>query len=366
MALPLKFPSVITELNLLCTISLLNFASGYRVPLHEATGRGAFDSIRAVVFSMYISADIEGDLLSAQGMQSIKAGKVAELMSVADKIYQERPHETIPAVMVGELAGPIWEVVQLVTNVLNETGSVLVKGGYPNLGAFVLEALKEGDKVKERDSDVDPECDVILERLVKAIPAFQDMALVEGEPVYCFKKALLTMHAIALRFGSATPHPFPIPRTAHLPIFSDNVIPSLLVHLGVIDLSTSKSSLGLSSIFPEVNKENIDALLDALPPPSEESKGNRAETVLKEGPILTVEQAFALRAAAIDACELIIETARNLGSEELEANAKGSESLEWLKEITLPELDAWIWAVAKDRSDYRQLERFVLRGTPYF
>ncbi|KAK7685338.1 hypothetical protein QCA50_011702 [Cerrena zonata] len=190
------------------------------------------------------------------------------------------------------------------------------------------------------------------------------MAIVNGQPVYCFKKALLTIHAIALRFGTMTPPPFPIPRTSNLPIFSDNVIPSMLVHLGVIDLSTA--TLGLAEIFPNANnRETLDALL-SLPPPAEETKGPKTKTVPKEGPILTVEQAFALRAAAIDACELIVETARNLTDEELSQHEKGGESLRWLREITLPEVDAWIWAVAKDRADYRSLPRFVLTNTPYF
>ncbi|KAI0071736.1 hypothetical protein K474DRAFT_1668676 [Panus rudis PR-1116 ss-1] len=369
MALPLNFPSVLAELNLLSILSLLNFASGYRVPLHTATGRGAFDTIRAFVFSMYISAEVEGDHLSAEGMKSLDEGKVARLMGVEGQIHTERPHESIPGVQVGELGGPLWEVVQLVTKVMKETGEVLVKGGYPNLGAFVLEALKDGEKARTAQGDTPgtgyPECEVILEKLVRAIPAFQDMAMVDGEPVYCFKKALLTMHAITLRFSSANPSSFPLPRTTNLPIFSDNVIPSLLVHLGVIDLSTSKRSLGLRDIFPDASKKEIlEALLG---PPTNQKEATdqqkKDKPVPKEGPILKTEQAFALRAAAIDACELIVKAAREMSDEEIKAHGDG---LEWIKNITLPELDAWIWAVAKDRMDYRRLERFVLRETVYF
>ena len=166
-----------------------------------------------------------------------------------------------------------------------------------------------------------------------------------------------------------TPPPFPIPRTENIPIFSDNVIPSMLVHLGVIDLSTSKPSLGLTKIFPDAsNPETLTSLL-SHPEPADtpkEPKGTKTKAVPKEGPILSVEQAFALRAAAIDACELIVQTARNLTDDEISQKEKDSVSLKWLKEITLPELDAWIWAVAKDRPDYRKLERFVLTNTTYF
>lgn len=392
MTLPLKFPSLLSELNVLSTLSILNFASGYRVPLHTATGRGAFDTIRALVFSMYISSDPDdgpGNLLSARGMMGMEEGRVAELMRVEGKIHLERPHGEIHGVTVGELGGPVWELVKLVTGALKGTGEVLVKGGYPNLGAFVLEALKEGEKAKldEKNKEmVDVECDVVVERLVRALPAFQDMAMVDGQPVYCFKKAMLTLHSIALRFGSSSSsnststspegitstNTIPIPRTNNLPIFSDNVIPSLLVHLGVIDLSTSTPSLGLTTLFPNANNpETLQALLGSAPlsSPSQEDK-KKPKAVPEAGPTLTTEQAFILRAAAIDACELIVQTAKNLTDEELSAlspaSVESSTDLKWLKEITLPEVDAWIWAVAKDRTDYRRLPRFALLNTTFF
>lgn len=167
--MPLNFPSLLAELNVLSLLSLLNFASGYRVPLHQATGRGAFDNIRAFVFSLYISSSVgdEGDLLSARGMQGIQEGKVADLMGVATKIHIDKPHASIPGVTVGELGGPIWEVVEMVTKVMRETGDVLVTGGYQDLGAFVLEALKEGDRVKSVDSQhrENAGCNAILEQV---------------------------------------------------------------------------------------------------------------------------------------------------------------------------------------------------------
>ncbi|KZT04688.1 uncharacterized protein LAESUDRAFT_737883 [Laetiporus sulphureus 93-53] len=365
--MPLNFPSALVELNLISILSLLNFGSGYRVPLHTATGRGAFDNIRAFVFGLYISSATgtgEGDYLSAKGMRDIREHTVADLMGVAESVHVERAHESIPAVTVGELGGPVWELVQLVTETMNETGSVLVDTGYPDLGSFVLEALKEGERAKHASSGDDPniDCDVVLERLVRVIPAFRDMATVNKHPIYCFKKALLTIHAIALRFGPPeSSSSIPVPRTADLPIFVDNVIPSLLVHLGVIDLSTSEPLLGLSTIFPDAGKaEQLESLLSAAAPPSEpDTKAPQSKEVPKEGPILSVQQAYILRAAAIDACELIVHTAHEMAT-------SGGEELAWLKDITAPELDAWLWAVAKDREDYRKLERFVLRNTPYF
>ena len=173
MTLPLNFPSVAAELNLISILSLLNFASGYRVPLHQATGRGAFDSIRAFVFSLYISSSVGGeeDLLGAAGMAKITTAKVADLMGVAAKIHIEKPHPSLPSVTVGELGGPIWEVVQLITKALNETGDFLVKNRFEDLGSFVLEALKEGEKARSTSGSAQKktECDVILERVCISI-----------------------------------------------------------------------------------------------------------------------------------------------------------------------------------------------------
>lgn len=161
---PLKFPSVISELNFLSILSLLNFGSGYRVPLHASTGRGAWDNIRLLMFSLFLTSSTggEGDLLSAQGMQSIQEQKIAELMGIS--IHVERPHESIPGVTVGTFGGPIYELVKLITGTLNETGSVLVKAGYPNLGCFVLEALREGEKAKSED-EAGADVDIILDRV---------------------------------------------------------------------------------------------------------------------------------------------------------------------------------------------------------
>ena len=169
--------------------------------------------------------------------------------------------------------------------------------------------------------------------------------------VYCFKKALFLIHAVVIRFGSESPPPFPIPITTQCPVFTDNVVPSMLIHLGVIDLS---GSAGLSTLFSNAGSaERLTVLLDMF------QDNASSNTAAGEGPILTVDQSYILRAAATDACELITNEAKTIPLPE-------DGSLDWIRDITLPELDTWIWAVAKDRADYRLLERFALKDTVFF
>ena len=132
--------------------------------LYTETGQGAWDNIRLLVFSLFLTSSTggEGDLLSAQCMQDIEELKVAELMRIS--LHVERPHESIPGVTVGELGGPMHDLVKLITGTLNDTGSVLVKSGYPDLGSFVLEALLEGKKAKSEDK-VGNDVEVVLERV---------------------------------------------------------------------------------------------------------------------------------------------------------------------------------------------------------
>jgi len=181
--------------------------------------------------------------------------------------------------------------------------------------------------------------------------------------VYCFKKALFLVHAIVIRFESSNRLPCQIPDTSQIPVFSDNVLPSILVHLGVIDLSRS-TAYGLNTKFPgAADGARLNSLLGLPPLPSQISHtptGTKPKIPLKEGPILTKEQSYILRAAALDACERIVEVARSLAEDALPMEQY------WIKSITLPELDLWLWAVAKDRTDYRELERFVQRDTVFF
>lgn len=290
---PLNFSSHLDELNVLAVLSLLNFGSGYRTALHAETGRGAWDTMRALVLSLYLtSATGEDDFLSARGMQNIQVGQVAELLRV--NVHVERQHETLAGVTIGELGGPLYELLKLISEVLNETGRLLVEYGYPNLGSFVLKRLEESS-----------ELEVVLEQIVRAFPGFQDMAIVKGQPIYVFKKALFLIHAITIRFGDMNPAPFPIPDTSNSPVFADNVLPTMLVHFGVIDLTSS----GLS-----VEKEGVSE-----------------------------EEGYTLRAAAIEASERMAE----MGG---------------VKET---EMDMWIWTIAKEER-YRGLKRMAERATVYF
>ena len=74
----------------------------------------------------------------------------------------------------------MYELVRQIVTTLNETGEKLVQMGYRDLGSFVLEALRSGERVG-RENDQGPDVNTILEQIVKGIPGFRDMDVVNGQ-----------------------------------------------------------------------------------------------------------------------------------------------------------------------------------------
>jgi len=167
-------------------------------------------------------------------------------------------------------------------------------------------------------------------------------------------------------------------------VFADNVLPSILIHLGIIDLSTAapalaslfhvaggRGSSGDAAVAAAATDPAADhdpahtpaLLLAAAPEPTAPPvRIGKGKAVPVDGPTLTPAQAYVLRAAAIEACERIVARAHAMG----DAASGQQRAPPWLKGVTLPDLDIWLWAVAKDRADYRALPRFALRNTPFF
>lgn len=157
--------------------------------------------------------------------------------------------------------------------------------------------------------------------------------------------------SITLRGRSDLPFELPV---AELPIFSDNVsefrnfvllliitqvIPSMLLHWGIIEIPES------SSHFDETAKrafkhdeEEYKAIIDGL-----EQEQQRDLGAVIPGPSLSSSQAALLRSAAVEAVRRM--ATRSPHSE--------------------VEFDAYVWSVSK-QDHYRRLVRFSEQNTVYY
>ncbi|ORY89060.1 hypothetical protein BCR35DRAFT_300847 [Leucosporidium creatinivorum] len=310
--LPLRFDSPEEELNILSTIGLLNFLSGYRTALHRLTTRGAFSTILSLVLSSHLAADPLLTPLSTKGLLASTPASLASLAQI--QTHQEEDHPTMgAAVRVGVKDEEAWEMLELLAGVCTETGEVLQRMGKANLGEWVKEKLVE----------TEGEPGKMIEEFISTFPAFRDAYTIDGEPVYLFKKALWLLATIKHTFTTASPAPsFPLPSLSNFPIFADNVLPTLLIHLSILSTTSSTDP----SLQP---------------------------TSLTSTPLLSTDSATRLRAAAVSACARITQRAKEPSVE---------EGKEWLRGVTEEQLDGYLWSLAK-KGELREVVRVGERGT---
>ncbi|CDR47068.1 RHTO0S13e05622g1_1, partial [Rhodotorula toruloides] len=170
---------------------------------------------------------------------------------------------------------------------------------------------------------------LLYPQLASTFPAFRDVQLVDDQPVFILKKPLwlVTVVSLAFRTGDLSDVPFKVPDISGFPVFADNVLPTLLIHHGILDLSASS-----------------DPALRSLS--------------LSDSSSLSLSSASAarLRAASVGACSAIVQRAHGLAAE---------TGKEWLASWTEQDLDGWLWNEGK-RADLREVERIAEKGTVYY
>ncbi|KAG0370800.1 hypothetical protein BC939DRAFT_476203 [Gamsiella multidivaricata] len=304
MSFPLRFESLEQEVNILSLIDILNTGHGFRKELHEDSDRGAFETIVFGAMSFHIS----NTPTTAVRLSKLTAWEVGSHFGITMQkdMPSELEHVTLSKPSVAsKLAGQI-------QGVLNETGRILQEKGFETLGAFVIDAAKRAQGSGEKFAEI----------LINTFPAFQDYAEIDGQTVYIFKKALLLASSLERRFA-ATEKIFAFTDIKDSPIFADNVIPSLMAHLGIL-------------ILPDNLKHAIE-----------------------EGGVTTVEESYRLRAAAIDGCREIVEIANNSKESKVGSVNYGE------KGMLNVDLDVYLWRVAKE-PQYRKLPRFACKDTIFF
>jgi hypothetical protein len=157
------------------------------------------------------------------------------------------------------------------------------------------------------------------------------MCIIDNEPVYILKKVQILASDLSLRFSSSKLELFNFYNIDESPIFSDNVIPTILNHLGIIPFS-------MPSDANSRQKQIIEELQEDL----------------RTGRPTTKERSYIFRAAAVDACEVIVQRAREM-----------SDGKPFMKNMTAGQLDAYLWQAAK-QGETRDVTRFCDANTVYF
>ncbi|KAI9217006.1 hypothetical protein BC828DRAFT_392226 [Blastocladiella britannica] len=219
--LPLRFDSHLDHANFLAVRALLNFGSGYRTILKDLTGRGAWECIQYLCLSLHL----DPHPLDARRMADLTAADLASLTNIPTHVDQPTPTPGI----VMSVPSPALPLLNELTRVLNETGNILRDRGYASMGQWLLREIGD-DRSAAR----------LVSALASTFPAFADTwplptDAVNGgddQPTYILKKA----EFLAMDLFVSIPELPAVQWTdvADIAIPSDNVIASVLVHLGIL------------------------------------------------------------------------------------------------------------------------------------
>lgn len=345
LAFPLRFPTPTAEINFIAILSLLNALSGYRTAFHKATGAGAYQNIVRLMIGLYISGGDEDRQvgsanLTAKGMRTMTEAKIVELLGVS--VHEERPHDSLPGVTVGIKGGEMNDAVQLILTAMQNVGRKLTDLGVDSMGAY-LEGLMAEAKQKHDEVQV---TDYLVAQIAQTFPEFCDTHTFSpntgaaGQEVYIFKRIFFLLHALYLRCGDKPE--YGLPNTYTLPMFVDNVLPTLCVWLDLISTPDSPSPgmealvhwIATANCNADLNREKLDDL-----------------TANQPGPGLTKDETYAVRAATLNVATHVVARAHAL--------AQQDPALAWLAGLNEVDLDGYLWSLAKDDPALRKVPRLV-------
>lgn len=239
---------------------------------------------------------IGGIPMDAKSFSEIDIFKVSEIFQFP--IDKEVRHETLDFVTMSQPT-PLKPLAVGITSTLNTTGKYLQNHGYKSLAQFILDHAKKQPK----------DALYLVEALVRAFPALHDHYVFDDNKVYLFKKAQIMVYHLWFLLRHQVPDLFDFTNINSLTIFADNVVPTMLIHLGVMEIADE---------WKEMIEKNVD---------------------------LSVEVATTLRAASVAACEDIVQASNGL------MNTGG--------------LDVYLWQLGKV-GDYRKIPRLQLKDTIMF
>ncbi|KAK9702217.1 hypothetical protein K7432_011345 [Basidiobolus ranarum] len=247
---------------------------------------------------------ISGQALTAAALSELTISDISNMFGLP--LHDEKDHPTMPGLRIGE-PHILRTFADKITKVLNDTGDALTTHGYSSFPKFILDVTKPpNDKPEDWKG---PSAAELVRNLVQVIPGFRDMSVIDENPVYLFKKAQLLASDLGRKYGKKDPERFGFYDADQFTVFADNVLPALLVHYSIIELS-------------------------------DELK-NKIENNEEFG----MENSARLRAVAVEACERVIKQAHTLENSPLSS-------------MTGTHLDYYLWKMGKV-GELRKIERHV-------
>ena len=220
MEIPTKFRKLNSEVCFHVTLHLFNFGHGFRHPLHTTCGRGAWQTMKRGVETLY--SKTEKGFIDAN-----------TLIKLSEESINEFFH--LPPQGSSSDAEKITPLRDMILRVAHSTGKRLLELGYPSFADFVSDHTSSS-------ANGYPSALKLVEALADNFPAFDDRReLQEGKEVLFLKKAQIAVAELYQRLRTQAGQ-FDFWDVRNLTVACDNVLPCVLRSLGILKLDPELKS----------------------------------------------------------------------------------------------------------------------------
>jgi hypothetical protein len=210
---PNGFPNEFSEVNFHINLHLFNFGHGFRHPLHNTCGYGAWQTMKKGVFALH--NDAKNGYIDAETLTNLTVEKINHLFKF--------PSNDLSC--DGEQINLLRNII---LQVAHATGSRLVELGYDSFADFIF----------DHSSRTQPSAQRLVEKLAEYFSAFDDRRLLSsGKEVLFLKKAQIAIAELFQKLGDNLAGQISFADINQFTVACDNVLPCVLRTLGIIKLA---------------------------------------------------------------------------------------------------------------------------------
>jgi len=210
---PIEFRDEFSEINFHMTLHLFNFGHGFRHPLHQICGCGAWQAMKKGILRLHLNAS--KGFIDAEALIGLSVEKVNDYFQ-------------FPALDSSDYGQKLNLLRDMILQVAHCTGARLVELGYASFTDFIF----------DHSSGTQPSATKLVENLADHFPAFDDRrCLSSGNEVLFLKKAQIAIAELFQKLGNALSRTISFEDVYQFTVACDNVLPCVLRTLGIIAIN---------------------------------------------------------------------------------------------------------------------------------
>ncbi len=239
MDIPVEFQNLHAEVNFHINLHLFNFGHGFRHPLHNVCGCGAWQTMKRGIISLHLNCS--NGFIDANSLLNLTEESVNEHFQFPSQSQNPSPD-----------AEKISFLRDMILQVAISTGKRLIDLGYHSFAEFIF----NHPSPSETDDSL-PTAMGLVENLADNFPPFDDRRVLSGgKEVLFLKKAQIAVAEIYQRLGNSLSDQISFDNIKQFTVVCDNVLPCVMRSLGILKIDPElEIKIDKKQFLPAGNEE---------------------------------------------------------------------------------------------------------------